>query len=40
MVDNAAERELCTASEHKSLLDQFKQFGRNWQMQFNELEWL
>ena len=40
MVDNAAERELCTASEHKALLDQFKQFGRNWQMQFDELEWL
>jgi hypothetical protein len=40
MVDNAAERELCTASEHKALLEQFKQFGRNWQMQFDELEWL
>jgi ParB-like chromosome segregation protein Spo0J len=40
MVDNAAERELCTAGEHKALLDQFKQFGRNWQMQFYELEWL
>ena len=40
MVDNAMERELCTTSEHKALLDQFKQFGRNWQMQFDELEWL
>ena len=40
MIDNAVERDLCTASQHKALIDQFKQFGRNWQMQFDEQEWL